>query len=111
MSETKKCATEVWDVWRGRRCGNKALPGSDFCGVHDPERKKARAEKRGPTQSERMARAQQARWRIEERRADALRRISHVSPDRLDHAEDVRRLEKVAAIAKAALDYDGKEDE
>ncbi len=39
-----------------------------------------------------------------ERLREALHRIGHGKPDRLDHSEDVRRLEKMASIARAALE-------
>ena len=39
-----------------------------------------------------------------ERLREALRRIAWGQPDRLDHAEDVRRLEKMTSIARAVLE-------
>lgn len=43
------------------------------------------------------------RWVAYPKLAGALKRISYVKPDRLDHATDVGIIERVAALAAALL--------
>jgi len=47
-----RCSEMMWRGWDHLQCPHPAKYG-DFCGVHSPERKEARATERGPTQYER----------------------------------------------------------
>lgn len=59
---TPKCAKKIWHSFHSYPCGRKATSSDGkWCGIHDPERSKARAAKRGPTAWEREITARKAR--------------------------------------------------
>lgn len=60
MSQCAKMMPD-YDGFGFLQCKYDAVDGGQFCGVHDPERKKARAAKRGPRKWERQLAVEMAR--------------------------------------------------
>ena len=66
--KTERCTERVWQSlrWATERCPNPGKYASGKCGIHDPQKIKERAERRGPCQATRDARARNAeRKRVE----------------------------------------------
>ena len=65
----KKCKAQLIEPtgWGGKNpCHNNARQGSEWCGIHDPEAKAARAAKRGPAKWEmRLGQLEKAQAAIE----------------------------------------------
>jgi hypothetical protein len=54
------CTATVWTGWTEQKCRHRAKTGSEYCGVHDPENVKKRAEK--------VNKKRNLKWDIEEAR-------------------------------------------
>lgn len=106
--ERPRCEEDVCPPphWHTYRCGNRALPGKKMCGVHDPERKKARAKKRGPTRFERDFRRQELKSQVIESARKMLIAVDECPCDFYPEEGPCRQKVAKEQLRKAFEEYD-----
>lgn len=81
-----KCKTRIWKGFNDYSCPNKALPESEYCGTHCPDRAARRKQKRGPNQFERDWAAKKE----QEAQIAKLRELNKLLADALQISFDYR---------------------
>ena len=62
--DPKRCVAEVWRDANFHQCANHRREGGDWCGVHNPQRVKARQDARDAQAKTRKDRARATAWRM-----------------------------------------------